>query len=41
LKKDFEATLIRYFKIAAPVVDALNTPIAAQTPKRRVLFGLR
>jgi uncharacterized protein (TIGR02453 family) len=41
LKKDFAATLIRYFKIAAPVVDALNTPIAAaQTPKKRVLFGL-
>ncbi len=42
LKKDFAATLIRYFKIAAPIVDALNTPIAAaQAPKRRVLFGLR
>ena len=41
LKKDFAATLIRYFKIAAPVVDALNTPIAAaQLPKKRVLFGL-
>ena len=34
--------LIRYFKIAAPVVDALNTPIAAaQAPKRKVLFGLK
>jgi len=41
LKKDFAATLIRYFKIAAPVVYALNTPIAAaQTPKKRLLFGL-
>ncbi len=41
-KKDFAATLVRYFKIAAPVVDALNTPIAAaQTPKKRVLFGLK
>jgi uncharacterized protein (TIGR02453 family) len=42
LKTNFAATLIRYFKIAAPVVDALNTPIAAaQAPKRKVLFGLR
>ena len=42
LKRDFAATLIRYFKIAAPIVDALNTPIAtAQIPKKRVLFGLR
>jgi uncharacterized protein (TIGR02453 family) len=42
LKKDFAATLIRYFKIAAPVVDALNTPIAAaQAPRKKVLFGLK
>jgi uncharacterized protein (TIGR02453 family) len=42
LKKDFAATLIKYFKVAAPVVDALNTPIeAAQIPKKRVLFGLK
>jgi TIGR02453 family protein len=42
LKKDFAATLIKYFKIAAPIVDALNTPIvAAQAPKKRVLFGLK
>ena len=42
LKKDFAATLIKYFRIAAPVVDALNTPIAAaQAPKKRVLFGLK
>ncbi len=40
LKKDFAATIIRHFRIAAPVVDALNAPIAAaQQPKRRVLFG--
>jgi uncharacterized protein (TIGR02453 family) len=40
LKKDFAATIIRHFRIAAPVVDALNTPIAAaQQPKRKVLFG--
>ncbi len=42
LKKDVATTVIRYFKIAAPVVDALNTPIAAAlTPKRKVLFGLK
>ena len=42
LKKDIAEVVIRYFKIAAPVVDALNTPIAAAlAPKRKVLFGLR
>jgi len=42
LKKDFADVVIRYFKIAAPIVDALNTPIAAaHAPKRKVLFGLR
>jgi uncharacterized protein (TIGR02453 family) len=42
LKKDLAATLIRYFKIAAQVVNALNTPIvAAQAPKRRVFFALK
>jgi uncharacterized protein (TIGR02453 family) len=42
LEPNFAATLIRYFKIASPVVDALNTPIAAaQIPKKKVLFGLR
>jgi uncharacterized protein (TIGR02453 family) len=42
LKSNFASTLIRYFKTAAPVVDALNTPIAAvQAPKKKVLFGLR
>ncbi len=42
LKPDFAATIIRRFKIAAPVVDALNTPIAqAQAPRKKVLFGLR
>lgn len=35
-------TVIRHFKLAAPVVDALNTPIAeALKPKRKVLFGLK
>jgi uncharacterized protein (TIGR02453 family) len=42
LKKDFAAKVVRYFRIAAPVVDALNTPIAAAlAPKKRMLFGLR
>src|SRR5580698_6313876 len=40
LKPDLAATVIRSFKIATPIVDALNTPIAAaQTPKKKVLFG--
>ncbi len=38
---DLAAVVIRHFKLAAPVVDALNTPIsAALAPKRKVLFGL-
>jgi uncharacterized protein (TIGR02453 family) len=42
LKKDLAAMVARYFRIAAPIVDALNTPIvAASQPKRKVLFGLR
>jgi uncharacterized protein (TIGR02453 family) len=42
LKPDFAATVIRYFRLAAPVIDALNTPIAAAlVPRRKVLFGLR
>jgi len=42
LKKNFADVVIRYFKIAAPVVDALNTPIAAaMQPKKKVLFGLK
>jgi uncharacterized protein (TIGR02453 family) len=41
LKKNFAATLIRSFKIAAPVVDALNTPIAAaMASKKKVFFDL-
>jgi len=41
LKKDLADVIIRYFKVAAPVVDALNTPLAAAlVPKKRVLFGL-
>jgi uncharacterized protein (TIGR02453 family) len=42
LKKEIADVVIRYFKVAAPVVDALNTPIAATlAPKRKVLFGLK
>jgi uncharacterized protein (TIGR02453 family) len=41
LERDLAATVIRHFKIATAVVNALNTPIAAaQAPKKRVLFGL-
>lgn len=41
LQPDFARVLIRHFKLAAPVVEALNTPIAAALqPKRKVLFGL-
>jgi uncharacterized protein (TIGR02453 family) len=40
LKPDLAATIIRYFQLAAPMVDALNTPIAAaQAPRKKVLFG--
>lgn len=42
LKPAFAVTVIRHFRIAAPVVDALNTPIAAAlAPRKKVLFGLR
>jgi uncharacterized protein (TIGR02453 family) len=43
LDAGFAATVIRHFKLAAPLVDALNTPIAAALqPKRKpLLFGLR
>jgi uncharacterized protein (TIGR02453 family) len=42
LKPEFAATIIRYFQLAAPLVDALNTPIAAAlAPRRKVLFGLK
>jgi uncharacterized protein (TIGR02453 family) len=41
LKPSLAATVIRHFRIAAPIVDALNTPIAAAQPSRKkVLFGL-
>ncbi len=41
LDPKFAGTVIRHFELVAPVVDALNTPIAAAlAPKKRVLFGL-
>jgi uncharacterized protein (TIGR02453 family) len=42
LEPDLAATVTRYFQLAAPIVDALNTPIAAAlAPRRKVLFGLK
>jgi uncharacterized protein (TIGR02453 family) len=42
LEKDFAGMVARYFKLATPMVEALNAPIAASLkPKRKVLFGLR
>jgi uncharacterized protein (TIGR02453 family) len=41
LEANFAQTLIRHFKLLAPLVDALNTPIAASAPKKKVLFGLK
>ena len=42
LRPDLAAVIIRHFKIATPVVAALNSPIAAaQAPKKKPLFGLR
>jgi len=41
LEATFAQTLIKHFKLLAPMVDALNTPIAASiSPKKKVLFGL-
>jgi len=45
LKPDFGAEIVRHFKLAAPIVAALNTPIAARLEERRarpktVFFGL-
>ena len=42
LQTNFAATVIWHFRLLAPMVDALNTPIAsAFAPKKKVLFGLR
>ena len=41
LKPDFAAEIIRHFKLIAPVVAALNTPIAESVkPRKPVFFGL-
>ncbi|HEY6488988.1 MAG: DUF2461 domain-containing protein [Terracidiphilus sp.] len=41
LDRKLAEAIIRHFKIAAPIVDALNTPIAAAlAPRKKVLFGL-
>jgi uncharacterized protein (TIGR02453 family) len=41
LDKNLAQTIIKHFKLLAPMVDALNTPIAASlTPRKKVLFGL-
>jgi uncharacterized protein (TIGR02453 family) len=42
LETGFAANLVRQFRLAAPVVEALNTPIlAALAPRKKVLFGLK
>ena len=41
LDKNFSAEVIRRFRLAAPLIDALNTPLVTQLQrKRRPLFGL-
>ena len=41
LEPNFAQTVIKHFKLLAPLVDALNTPIAASLgPTKKVLFGL-
>jgi uncharacterized protein (TIGR02453 family) len=41
LQKDFADEVIRRFRLATPLVDALNTPLLARLKsKRRPLFGL-
>jgi uncharacterized protein (TIGR02453 family) len=40
LEADFAATLTRHFRLAVPVVEALNSPLrAALGPRKKVLFG--
>ena len=39
LRKDFAKVVIKHFKLLAPMVDALNTPIAAAAaPKQEGAF---
>ena len=41
LQNDFASQVIRRFRLAAPLVDALNTPLLSSVEKkRRPLFGL-
>ncbi|MDR3773543.1 MAG: DUF2461 domain-containing protein [Terracidiphilus sp.] len=42
LEPNFAQTVIKHFKLLAPLVDALNTPLeGAAAPKKKVLFGLK
>jgi uncharacterized protein (TIGR02453 family) len=42
LEANFAATLARHFRLAAPVVEALNAPIlTALDPRKKVLFGMK
>ena len=42
LKKDFAGEVIRLFRLATPLVEALNTPLLAGIQqKRRPLFGFQ
>jgi uncharacterized protein (TIGR02453 family) len=41
LEPAFAAEIVRYFKLASPVIAALNTPIAESIkPRKTVMFGL-
>jgi uncharacterized protein (TIGR02453 family) len=45
LKPNFGAEIVRHFKLAAPIIAALNTPIAAsleerEKPRKMIMFGL-
>jgi uncharacterized protein (TIGR02453 family) len=41
MEPEIADTVIRHFRLAAPIVDALNTPILADlAPRKKVLFGL-
>jgi uncharacterized protein (TIGR02453 family) len=40
LATNFSKTLTKHFMLLKPIVDALNEPIAASIPKKKVLFGL-
>jgi uncharacterized protein (TIGR02453 family) len=42
LEANFATTLARHFKLATPLVEALNTPLLASLePRKKVLFGLK